>query len=41
MDMDRLDYLRRDCFFTGVIEGSVGSERIIRMLNVVEDSSGC
>jgi len=37
MDMDRLDYLRRDCFFTGVIEGSVGSERIIRMLNVVED----
>jgi uncharacterized protein len=38
MDMDRLDYLRRDCFFTGVIEGSVGSERIIRMLNVVDDS---
>src|SRR5665647_3032589 len=38
MDMDRLDYLRRDCFFTGVIEGSVGSDRIIRMLNVVEDS---
>ena len=38
MDMDRLDYLRRDCFFTGVIEGSVGSDRIIRMLNVVNDS---
>ena len=38
VDMDRLDYLRRDCFFTGVIEGSVGSERIIRMLNVVNDS---
>jgi HD superfamily phosphohydrolase len=38
MDMDRLDYLRRDCFFTGVIEGSVGSDRIIRMLNVVGDS---
>ena len=37
MDMDRLDYLRRDCFFTGVIEGSVGSDRIIRMLNVVDD----
>ena len=36
MDMDRLDYLRRDSFFTGVIEGSVGSERIIRMLNVSE-----
>jgi len=38
MDMDRLDYLRRDSFFTGVIEGSVGSDRIIRMLNVVKDS---
>mgnify|MGYP001792065864 FL=1 len=37
MDMDRLDYLRRDSFFTGVIEGSVGSERIIRMLNVIDD----
>ena len=37
-DMDRLDYLRRDSFFTGVIEGSVGSDRIIRMLNVVDDS---
>ena len=38
MDMDRLDYLRSDCFFTVVIEGSVGSDRIIRMLNVVNDS---
>jgi len=38
MDMDRLDYLRRDSFFTGVIEGSVGSDRIIRMLNVVDDT---
>jgi len=38
MDMDRLDYLSRDSYFTGVIEGSVGSERIIRMLNVVDDS---
>jgi len=36
MDMDRLDYLKRDSFFTGVIEGSVGSDRIIRMLNVVD-----
>jgi HD superfamily phosphohydrolase len=36
-DMDRLDYLRRDSFFTGVIEGSVGSDRIIRMLNAVND----
>jgi uncharacterized protein len=38
VDMDRLDYLRRDSFFTGVIEGSVGSDRIIRMLNVVGDN---
>lgn len=38
IDMDRLDYLRRDSFFTGVIEGSVGSDRIIRMLNVVDDN---
>ena len=38
MDMDRLDYLRRDSFFTGVIEGAVGSDRIIRMLNVVDDN---
>ena len=38
MDMDRLDYLRRDSFFTGVIEGSVGSDRIIRMLNTVNDT---
>jgi HD superfamily phosphohydrolase len=37
IDMDRLDYLRRDSFFTGVIEGSVGSDRIIGMLNVVDD----
>jgi HD superfamily phosphohydrolase len=35
--MDRLDYLRRDSFFTGVVEGSVGSDRIIRMLNVASD----
>ncbi len=38
LDMDRLDYLGRDSFFTGVIEGSVGSDRIILMLNVVNDS---
>lgn len=38
IDMDRLDYLGRDSFFTGVIEGSVGSDRIIRMLNVVNDT---
>lgn len=37
LDMDRLDYLRRDSFFTGVTEGSIGSERIIKMLRVVDD----
>lgn len=36
LDMDRLDYLQRDSFFTGVSEGVVGSDRIIAMLNVVE-----
>ena len=37
MDMDRLDYLRRDSFFTGVTEGIIGSDRIIKMLNVHDD----
>ncbi|MBR3443096.1 MAG: HD domain-containing protein [Bacteroidaceae bacterium] len=37
LDMDRLDYLRRDSFFTGVTEGNIGSARIIDMLNVVDD----
>jgi HD superfamily phosphohydrolase len=35
--MDRLDYLRRDSFFTGVTEGNIGSARIIKMLNVIDD----
>ncbi|MRT92332.1 HD domain-containing protein [Ancylomarina sp. 16SWW S1-10-2] len=35
LDMDRLDYLRRDSFFTGVSEGAIGSTRIIKMLDVV------
>lgn len=38
LDMDRLDYLRRDSFFTGVQEGVVGCARIIKMLNVVDDN---
>ena len=38
LDMDRLDYLRRDSFYTGVTEGNIGSARIIKMLNVVNDS---
>lgn len=37
LDMDRLDYLRRDSFFSGVTEGNIGSARIIKMLNVVKD----
>ena len=37
MDMDRLDYLKRDSFYTGVAEGNVNSERLITMLNVVDD----
>ena len=37
LDMDRLDYLSRDSFFTGVSEGIVGTERIINMLNVRND----
>jgi HD superfamily phosphohydrolase len=35
--MDRLDYLQRDSFFTGVTEGNIGSARIIKMLNVKDD----
>ncbi len=38
LDVDRLDYLRRDSFYTGVSEGVIGSDRIIKMLNVVEDN---
>ena len=37
MDMDRLDYLRRDSFYSGVTEGSVNSERLLTMLNVKDD----
>jgi HD superfamily phosphohydrolase len=37
LDMDRLDYLKRDSFFTGVSEGVVSSDRIIKMLNFVND----
>lgn len=38
LDMDRLDYLQRDSFFTGVTEGNIGAARIIKMLNVVDDN---
>lgn len=37
LDMDRMDYLNRDSFFTGVHEGVIGSERIIKMLAVKDD----
>lgn len=37
LDVDRLDYLRRDSFFTGVVEGNIGSARIIKMLDVKDD----
>jgi HD superfamily phosphohydrolase len=37
LDIDRLDYLNRDSYFTGVIEGRIGSERIIKLLNVHRD----
>lgn len=37
LDIDRLDYLKRDSFFTGVMEGAIGVDRIIAMLNVHKD----
>ena len=37
LDIDRLDYLKRDSFYSGVAEGNINSERIIQMLNVVDD----
>ncbi len=37
LDIDRLDYLKRDCFFTGVQEGTIGVDRIISMLTVHHD----
>jgi hypothetical protein len=37
LDMDRLDYLSRDSYFSGVVEGIVGYERIISMINVVDN----
>ena len=37
IDMDRADYLKRDSFYTGVAEGNINSERLITMLNVVDN----
>ena len=41
LDVDRMDYLVRDSFFTGVVEGMVGVDRIIKILNVHEDQLVC
>ena len=38
LDVDRLDYLKRDSFFSGVTEGNIGTDRIINMLDVVNDN---
>ncbi len=37
LDMDRMDYLNRDSFFTGVTEGKISYDRLIKMLNVIDD----
>lgn len=37
LDMDRMDYLKRDSFYTGVAEGNINSERLLVMLNVKDD----
>ncbi len=37
LDIDRLDYLKRDGFYTGVVEGSINSDRLISMMNVVDN----
>ncbi len=37
LDMDRMDYLKRDSFYSGVAEGNINSDRLIQMMNVQED----
>jgi uncharacterized protein len=37
LDMDRMDYLNRDSFYTGVAEGTIGADRLIKMLDLVND----
>lgn len=37
LDMDRMDYLKRDSFYSGVAEGNINSDRLIQMMNVVDD----
>ncbi len=38
LDMDRMDYLKRDSFYTGVAEGNINSDRLLQMLNVVNET---
>ena len=38
LDMDRMDYLKRDSFYSGVAEGNINSDRLIQMMNVVDDA---
>jgi len=40
LDVDRLDYLRRDAFYTGVVEGQVGVDRLVKTLAVQDDGAG-
>lgn len=37
LDMDRMDYLKRDSFYSGVAEGNINSDRLIQMMNVQDD----
>ncbi len=38
LDVDRLDYLKRDSFYTGVVEGNIGIDRLIMMMDIVDNS---
>ena len=38
LDMDRMDYLKRDSFYSGVAEGNVNADRLIQMMTVVDDN---
>ena len=37
LDLDRLDYLKRDSFYSGATEGNINTQRIVAMFNVVDD----
>ena len=37
LDLDRMDYLRRDCFFTGVAEGAISADRLLKMIDVHQE----